>query len=207
MPAVDFSLLELLSSKICHDLISPIGAIHNGLEILEEMGAADNKEVLDLIAFSAQQAGAKLQAFRLTYGAGGADHTVKIEDVHKTIENIVGAEKKIVQSWDPRLDLGHGALPHGFCKVLTAVLLLGMECLPKGGTLTVAPGITVTAAGEDAALRGNSPAALALTMPLDLLEPKYIHAYMTGLLCDRYGIKIAVTADMPGRVQFQLSAA
>ena len=209
MSSIDLSFLELLSSKICHDLISPIGAINNGLEILEEMGAADNKEVLDLIAFSAAQASAKLKAFRMAYGAGGADSNIKIADVHKTIQDIVGAEKKIVQDWSPHIDLGYGELPRGFCKILTSGLLLAMECLPKGGRLSVvkdSEGTRISAHGEDAGLRGNAADALTLAMPVAQIEPKYVHAYMTGLLAKHYGIKIDVSSASPSQVDFLLSA-
>ena len=75
--------LEALSSKICHDLISPIGAVNNGLEILEELGADAGEEVIELISFSAAQASAKLRAFRMVYGSGGSDNNLKASDAHE----------------------------------------------------------------------------------------------------------------------------
>jgi len=68
---IDTDILELMASKVCHDLISPIGAVNNGIEFLTEMGPDAGEEVTDLIAFSASQASAKLKAFRMAYGVGG----------------------------------------------------------------------------------------------------------------------------------------
>jgi len=134
---IDADLLELLASKICHDLISPIGAVNNGIELMEEMGPDGAPEAIELIAYSATQASAKLQAFRMAYGAGGADANIKPEDVYKTIEQIVGPDKKVTQAWDARGDFGSLREKEGFCKILICVLLLAIEALPKGGKLSV----------------------------------------------------------------------
>lgn len=202
---VDTGILELLTSKVCHDLISPIGAVNNGIEFLEEMGAEAGEEVTGLIAFSAAQASAKLQVFRMAYGAGGADAAIKPEDVHEAMQAMIGAEKKITQDWDPHGDLGFEDRPDAFAKILMCALLLGIECLPKGGALSVgaskAPGQTqVTAKGENANIRERSASALSLDIPREALEPKYVHAYMTGLLAKTYGYTIAIAEDGEDKV-------
>ncbi len=195
--AIDTGILEILASKICHDLISPIGAVNNGIEFLEDMGPDAGKEVTDLIAFSAGQASAKLKAYRMAYGAGGADDSIKPEEVHQAIQDIVGAEDKITQEWDPYGDLGYEDRPKAFCKMLVCALLLGMDSMPKGGTLGVSAGknsgeTLVTAKGEDASIRENSGSALTLALPRESLEPKYVHAYMTGLLGQAYGYSFEI---------------
>jgi histidine phosphotransferase ChpT len=204
---IDIAVLELLSSKICHDLISPIGAINNGVEIYEDMPPEDAKEVIDLISFSAQQASAKLQAYRMAYGAGGADTSIKPEDVHKTIEAIVGAEKKIRQEWDPHAPLGPVDRPKGFAKLLVASLLLAMEALPKGGTLIVlkdGDNVAVMSRGEDAGLRPGMEDALNGAVPVEKLEPKFMHAYMTGLMARHYGFTVSVKEKKDGYIVFSL---
>lgn len=197
---IDTGVLELMASKICHDLISPIGAVNNGVEFLEDMGADAGDEVTGLIAYSAQQASAKLQAYRMAYGAGGADDTIKPEDVHKSIQAMIGADNKIKQEWDPYSDLGYEDRPPAFSKMLICTLLLGMECLPKGGTLSVGPGpapgrTAIVANGEDANIRGQTAKALSLDMHRDILEPKYVHPYLTGLLAKTYGYEVAIAED------------
>jgi len=194
---VDIGILELLSSKLCHDLISPIGAVNNGIEFLEDMGADAGSEVTDLIAFSAGQASAKLKAFRMAYGAGGADDSIKPEEVHQAIQDIVGAEDKITQEWDPYGSLGFEDRPKAFCKILICALLLSMDCLPKGGILSVKEGqengtTVVLASGENAGVRELTATALTLEMPRETLEPKYVHSYMTGLLAKAYGYILSI---------------
>lgn len=198
----DIHILELLSSKICHDLISPIGAINNGVELLGEMGADSGAEVTDLIAYSAQQASGKLQAYRMAYGAGGADANLKPEDVYNTFQAFIGGNEKLKQDWNPRAPLGPDPRPKGYCKILMACLLQAADCLPKGGVISIASsesgGTSVKASGTDAAFKGDNLAALSLNLPQDKLDPKNIHAYVTGLMTKAYGFKIS-TQEEKGR--------
>lgn len=206
---IDSHILEVLASKICHDLISPIGAVNNGIELLEDMGPDAGPEATALISFSAQQASAKLQAYRMAYGVGGADSNVKPEDVHKAVELLISLDKKIKQEWNPSLPLGGAERPKAFCKMLICAILLGIECLPKGGTISVVPGngveTAVIAKGENAGVRGQTAEALALRLDPNGLDPKYVHAYMTGVLAQRYGFKVDLKDSSQGFVSVTIS--
>jgi len=103
---VSIHVLELLASKICHDLISPVGAVSNGVEILEELGADAGDDVTNLISFSATQASSKLKTMRMAYGLGGSDDSIKMEDVHQLFADYIEGEKRLSQNWDPYADLG-----------------------------------------------------------------------------------------------------
>jgi len=194
---IDIHVLELMASKICHDLISPVGAVNNGVEFLEEMGAEAGEEITGLIAFSAQQASAKLQAFRMAYGAGGGDSGIKPEDVHKTFEAVISADGKIKQDWDPFAPIGPEILPKGFCKILMSCLLLACECLPKGGTISVTKGESggtiIKAEGENAGMKEKALEALALQTSTENLGPKVVHSYITGIMAKNYGFKVFET--------------
>ena len=200
MPAIDIRILEILASKVCHDLISPIGAVNNGVEFMQEMGVEDAGDGLDLIAFSAQQASAKLQAYRMAYGAGGADNSIKPEDVYDAIESIVGAEDKISQDWDKDAPIGLNEetfeRPTGFGKILICAMLLAMDCLPKGGSLGVThegdSDFTVTAKGENATFREGTHDAITLKTSSETLEPKNVHPYIMGLLAEQYNFKVTL---------------
>ncbi len=198
------SMLEVLASKICHDLINPIGAINNGLEFMEDMGPEAGPEARELIAYSATQATAKLQAFRYAYGAGGADGNIKVSDIHKAIENIVTLDKKITQDWDPNASLSPVSEKPAFCKILTCVLMLAIESLPRGGKISVkADGnaVVVKTDGTDAGPRGHALEALALSIPFESVEPKDVHAVMTGLMAKEYGFTITAA---PGVAEFRI---
>lgn len=189
---IDTGILELMASKVCHDIISPIGAVNNGIEFLTEMGDHVDEEVVNLIAFSASQASAKLKAYRMAYGAGGADDSIKPEEVHQAIESIVGEEKKVIQEWDPYGELGYGEdRPKAYCKMLICGLILAMECLPKGGTLGVKAGESnetiIIAKGVNACVRERTGEALEQKLPREALEPKYVHPFLMGLLGKAYG--------------------
>ncbi len=213
MPTIDIRILEILTSKICHDLISPIGAVNNGVEFVQEMGTEDAGDAIELIAFSAQQASAKLQAYRMAYGAGGADNSIKPEDVYDTIQNIVGAEDKLTQDWDKDAPIGLNPetfeRPDGFAKILICSLLLVMDSLPKGGVLKVEEEsqgtIVVSGFGTDANFRDGVEKAITLAMPKEQVEPKYIHAYIMALLADQYGFSIALDGSKDGQVMINLT--
>lgn len=212
MHAINIRILEILTSKVCHDLISPIGAVNNGIEFVTEMGIEDAGDAFDLIKFSAQQASAKLQAFRMAYGAGGADNSIKPEDVYAAIQNIVGAEEKIKQEWDGYAPIGMNPetaeRPTGFAKILISSLLLAMDSLPKGGVLKVeeedAFNITVIGEGENANFKEHVPEALSLSIHQEQLEPKCIHAYVMGLLCEEYGFEIALDGSADNSVSIAI---
>tara|TARA_B100001989_G_scaffold251589_1_gene231138 strand:- start:5150 stop:5797 length:648 start_codon:yes stop_codon:yes gene_type:complete len=186
-------LLELLASKICHDLISPIGAVANGVEFLEEMGADAGDEVINLIAHSSAQASAKLRAMRLAYGYGGADQSIKPEDVHKIFSDYISGESRITHDWDPHT-LAEPLIASS--KMLMNGLLLITEALPKGGEINViqedAQAVLITAKGENAGLHGGLHEALEQKVDIKDLTPKQVHAAIFGLLAKNYGYDLLV---------------
>lgn len=208
--ALDTTVLELLASRICHDLISPVGAVNNGVEFLQEMGADAGDEAIELIAYSAGQATAKLQAFRLAYGAGGRDMNIKPEDVHKTFGELIGNEGRVSQEWDPFAPIGHDEIPTGFCKVLMGALILALESMPKGGVIRVMPGDTagetlVIAQGPGASPRTNMPQALNRTLPVSELDPRLVHAFVLSAIAAQYGFIIRAEADNTDSMVLRLS--
>lgn len=192
-PITDTRILELLASKICHDLISPVGAISNGIEILDELGEDPDGEVLDLISHSAGQAAAKLKAMRLAYGLGGADPSVLPKDVYKAFDDYLEREERFSHEWDP-FSIEMSAI--GAPKILMCTLMLAFETLPKGGKIGVTQEspdtILVRAEGQNAHLRDGVLYALHLKTDVENLEPIHVHAYVTGLLARNYGFSIEI---------------
>src|SRR6478736_5467355 len=97
----DLELVALISSRICHDVISPVGAIANGLEMLgEEQDEAMREQTMDLIRKSARQASAKLQFARLAFGAAGsAGAEIDLRDAEKVSREFVAGTGKHQVVW------------------------------------------------------------------------------------------------------------
>lgn len=204
-------ILELMASKVCHDLISPIGAVSNGIEFLEDAGEEMDGEAIKLIAFSAGQASAKLKVFRLAYGAGGSDASIKPEDVHKAFGDYVSGDGRITQDWDPHAPLGLTEPPAGFCKIIMCVLLVLIDTLPKGGTVRVFDGGDGSAhfqsTGDHAGFREGYREALTGSGKTQNLEPKTIHPALTHLLATHYGYSIHVLESPEGSILLSLRPA
>lgn len=206
---IDIHVLELLASKICHDLISPVGAVANGVEFLEDMEIEGAEDILGLINFSAKQGSAKLQAYRMAYGAGGADSSIKPEDVHKIFGAFIALDEKVTQEWDPYAPLGPEERPPAFGKMLMCLLLLCVEALPKGGKIRLnAEGsqhIIITAEGADAGLKPDLLKALHEHIPADALNPRQMHAFTTRLLLRNYGYALDVVKNEDSALTLKLT--
>jgi histidine phosphotransferase ChpT len=210
-PNKSASVIELLASRICHDLVSPVGAINNGVEFMEEMGddPEQRKEALGLISHSATQAAAKLMAFRIAYGSGGRDTNIKPEDVQKAFSQLISADGKISQTWDPFGNLGPKPLPYAFCKMLMCSMMLAMECLVKGGYVSVRPGegnqTLIIAEGDTVLLRDNVEAALKQEIATEDLDPRLVHPYAISVIAEHYGYSLFIKEKREDRVVFALN--
>src|SRR5262249_23524962 len=123
-------------SRVCHDLISPVGAIMNGLEVMEEgKDEETSKFAMDLIKKSAKTASAKLQFCRLAFGAAGsAGAQIDTGDAGKVTRRLMGDEKTRL-GWNlPRVLRAKNRV-----KLLLNMMLLAAQAIPRGGQLTVDP--------------------------------------------------------------------
>lgn len=130
MANIDFA--AILCSRLCHDLVSPVGAINNGLEILHEEQEPSMKEaVLDLIEKSTKQTSNKLQFFRLAFGAaGGFSASLDVRECEKAMSAFLEGSK-VDLDWDVQVSSG----PKSFVKVLLNLGLVVSEALIRGGHL------------------------------------------------------------------------
>ena len=131
----DLELAALVSSRICHDVINPVAAIANGLEMLgEEPDQAMREAAMELIRKSAFQASAKLQFARLAFGAAGsAGAEIDLRDAEKVAREFMQGSGKHQLTWQgPAL-----TLPKNKVKLLLNLAALGVVALPRGGTVNV----------------------------------------------------------------------
>lgn len=207
----EIRVLELLASRICHDLISPIAAVNNGIEMLETFGEEAGPEVQELIASSAKQASAKLQVLRMAYGAGGSDSTIQVSDVRDAMARMFSLDGKISQNWDPSSVPANLDMPTGYCRVLTGTLLAASECLPRGGILSVEKtgenAVSIVAKGPNAFFREGFAETLDRSVDLELLHPKLVPVYIVSVLADAYGFALSMGGSDGESVSLNLSVA
>ena len=133
MNAID--LASLLCSRLCHDLLSPVGALNNGIELLaDEQDPEMRDKCLELLADSARASANKLKFFRLAFGAaGGFGEAVDTHEAEAALEGVFGPERRIELGWV----VSDGKLPKGAVKLLLNLALLAGDALVRGGRLDV----------------------------------------------------------------------
>jgi len=191
-------LTALVCSRVCHDVISPVGAIVNGLEVLADEKDEKMREVaLDLIRKSAVQASARLQFARLAFGAAGsAGAQIDLGDAAEVAKNFL-ADERLKLVWNlPRV-----LLPKNRVKLLLNLLMIGATAIPRGGTLTVEPvgegesmGFRLRSEGTNARVPPKAEALLAGT-PEETVDAHVIQPYYAGLLARAAGLKVAIAAE------------
>lgn len=151
MNAVD--LASLLCSRLCHDLMSPVGALNNGIELMaDEQDPEMRAQCLDLLGDSARATANKLKFFRLAFGAGGGfGEAIDANEAKVALEGIFGAERRIELGWH----VAPEKLSKGAMKLLLNIALIVGDSLVRGGRLDV--GAETTGEGLEIAIRGEGP--------------------------------------------------
>jgi histidine phosphotransferase ChpT len=187
-------LAALLCSRVCHDLISPVGAIVNGLEVLAEDKDEETKTfAMDLIKKSAHQASAKLQFCRLAFGAAGsAGAQLELGDAEAAARGLIEDGKTTIV-WN----LPRESVPKNRAKLLLNMLMIAVGGIPRGGTLTVDPaeaGFRVAAAGLNARLP-PATADLLGGSPAHPVDAHAIQPVYTGILARDCGLTVSAGVE------------
>ncbi len=196
---LELRLVELLCSRLCHDLVSPIGAIHNGLELLEQNEPEMEKEILSLLSKSSAEASCRLRFFRVAFGqASGSMETLPLEEGKGLLDGLL-KEGRVTLDWQVSEIASSVSVPKGIVKLLLNMALIASEALPRGGALSVVSIchadksiFEVTARGEDVVLKNEVVSALRSDLPYEKLTPRLAPAYFLALLVHRYGFSLAV---------------
>jgi histidine phosphotransferase ChpT len=196
-PAPDaLELAALLCSRVCHDLISPVGAIVNGLEVLDDNPKAEDREfALDLIRKSAKTASARLQFCRLAFGAAGsAGAQIDLGDAQTMARGHLEDAKTTI-TWNlPRV-----LLPKNRVKLLLNMMVIAQQTIPRGGVLAVDPigegeqiGFRVAATGLNARMPQNIADLLSSGSAPDAHA---VQPYYTRLLAQACGLKVVLAPE------------
>jgi histidine phosphotransferase ChpT len=187
-------LAALLCSRVCHDLISPVGAIVNGLEVLDDAKNADDRDfALDLIRKSARNASAKLQFCRLAFGAAGsAGAQIDTGDAENMTRGFLEDDKTKV-AWN----LPRTLQPKNRVKLLLNMLIIAQQTIPRGGTLTVdasGQGFRIRAAGLNARLPQNIADQMSGAHQ-GTIDAHAVQPYYTRLLAQATGLRASLAMD------------
>jgi histidine phosphotransferase ChpT len=200
---VELRVMELLNARLCHELISPVGAINNGVELVAEEDAdADfQRDAMKLIASSARTAGLRLNFYRFAYGSGrGATGKDACAGLLET--------SKAKLDWNDSAS----ALPLEWQRLAGNIVVIAAELLPRGGTVQVAAGeggkgIVINAAGDSVNLTPELRAALSDKADIDALTARTIHGYYTTRVAESLAAKLELTEPGPGKVMLTAKVA
>ncbi|MBA3055455.1 MAG: histidine phosphotransferase [Sphingomonadales bacterium] len=190
-------LAALLCSRLCHDLLSPVGALSNGLELLaEEKDSEMRGRIVELLEQSAKASADKLKFFRLAFGAaGGFGDLVPVAEARALVDALVGNNGRIEARWAVTGD----ALPKPAVKTLLNLALIGIEALVRGGTLDLGAElrdgeteIVIRAAGPRIAFDALVGKALDGTLPSAELSSRTAPAMMIHQLAESLGGEVQV---------------
>jgi histidine phosphotransferase ChpT len=192
-------LAALLCSRVCHDVISPVGAIVNGLEVLEDESDASMREfALDLIRKSARQASARLQFARLAFGAAGsAGASIDLADAEQVARGMF-QDDKISLSWEaPR-----ALMPKNKVKLLLNLIVVATNAIPRGGAIAVSvkgdadtAAFALRAAGPSARIPAHVEGLLAGAPDSGTVDAHGIQAYYAGMIGRAAGMSVGFTIE------------
>ncbi len=189
----DLDLAALLCSRVCHDIISPVGAIANGLELMDdpETDADLKSTALDMVRNSAKVATAKLKFCRIAFGASGsAGAHIDMAEAGETAINFVGNEKTRLEWRAPRENR-----PKQEVKLLLNMLLLAMAGIPRGGVVTVdvdGKKMTVLAKGERAKLPSPITEVVENKVEIDTIDARLVQPYYARRLAQSAGLTLSM---------------
>jgi histidine phosphotransferase ChpT len=192
-------LAALLCSRVCHDVVGPVGAIVNGLELLDEDDSAETREMaLELIRKSARNASAKLQFARIAFGAAGsAGSAVDTGYAQQLTEQLV-ADEKVKLVWNtPRLYVEKNRV-----KLLMNLVVIALSCIPIGGTVDVTmegdaenPVFNVDARGPKPRIPAHLEDMLAGKSESGSVDAHSFQLFYTGEIARAAGMSVSVSLE------------
>ena len=193
------NLAALMCARICHDLVSPVGALGAALEVLDDETSVDmHEDAMDLVRTSARQASHKLKYLRLAFGAGSsAPGVLSVDQLREMVDDMYGQGKAEIV-WDA--DVDGVEKTHG--RLLLNMVMIALQSIPRGGELKIdmqqksdACLFNLTATGPKARLYAEFERSLSGKAPEDGFDGRTIQPFYTGLLTREMGGRIDSSID------------
>ncbi|MEL7012700.1 MAG: histidine phosphotransferase family protein [Pseudomonadota bacterium] len=186
MQSDPYSLATLIGSRICHDLISPLGAVSNGMELLSLSGTEASPE-LALVAESVNNANARIRFFRLAFGIASEEQMIGAEEVTNILKGVYSDGRVTAKAFPP------GSFPRAEVRAVVLALLCVEQTVPYGGELSVThqdTGWNIEAKGERINLNSALWDLLKGVPPTEMVPPSAVQFLMLpnmlpdiGLMC------------------------
>jgi histidine phosphotransferase ChpT len=189
---------RLLCSRICHDLITPIGAILSGLELLEEHKGNEYTEIIDLLRLSAQEASRRLMLMRFAFGVGSASTLSSLNEISKTLNQSVDPNKYTFEIDFPPAYMADQALLKVWAQLLANMFSVSLEALPYGGKIVIGTGnyddpqLQLTLSGRLITLHDDVRDILQNGRATEDLTPRTIQAFLLQNLASQVARRILV---------------
>lgn len=200
MAATESKLMELLCTRLCHDITGPVGAIANGAEFLAEEGGGMQGQAIELITQSASEAVNRLQYYRMAYGRVGAKGEACLADCKELIKKFFD-NGKISLDWpDQYTDAANIPVSRNMARVIYNLVIIAAATLIRGGVISIRLQcsedgesiVSVSASGMTLKWDEKVGRALRQEMTVDELEPSTVQAYFTGLIAGEAKVKLEV---------------
>lgn len=206
MTMTAINLASLLCSRLCHDLLSPVSAMNNGIELLaDEHDPEMRARCIDLLSESAKVSASKLKFFRLAFGQGrGFSESVDTEEIREAIAGLFGFDHRIQLGWmvdDPVME-------KQAVRILLNLSLIASDALVRGGNLDIgAEGneIVIRAEGRRLVFDGQIEATLLGKTPQDQLTPRLVAAWLIYTLIKERNGDLQIVRPEPNVLLFGIN--
>jgi histidine phosphotransferase ChpT len=208
----DLRLCELLAARICHDLVGPVGAVSNGVELMGDDGSGADAEVVRLVAGSARVASRRLQAFRVAFGSANTLPATGWVGAVRELAQGLTEEGKTKLEWPAAPAEFEAGADKRLAKLMLNLVLIALDSMLRGGTVRVemAPSpkstaIVVRGEGGQGRIPEEVRAGLEGVFDLAVATPKAAPAYLAAFLARELGGVLAVSGD--GTPEFEIRLA
>ncbi len=208
---VDMRVAELLCSRLCHDLIGPVGSVNQGIELLGEGAGPMMAEATEMVGQSAQQAGARLEFFRVAFGlSGGGSGQMSMADGRNLASGFIKHDVTLNWPANPELPWAdtEKRVPKDVIKVILNLVMLGLDCLPRNGSLSVSQavlpeglGVALVVEGPKAHIKDEIQSAISATANCDSLNARTVQPYFMARLAEDLGLDFEIFSPQADCVQ------
>jgi histidine phosphotransferase ChpT len=211
MSASETKLMELLCTRLCHDITGPVGAIANGAEFLAEEDTGMQGQAIELITQSASEAVNRLQFYRMAYGRVGAKGEANIADCKEIIKKFF-ENGKISLDWpDHYTEAANVPITRNMARLIYNLVIMAAGTLIRGGVVSIrltkdeSENAVVSIAANGMTIKWDEKVEKALrkTVKVDELEAATVQAYFSGMIAKEANVTLQIEQ---GTENFEIKA-